>query len=208
MHGRDNKKAGSMGCRTPQSFCGRFNFCVPVIRMLVRLTFRGTRVVQWCEHFLPTIVFLVLVLTPYVGWVFCQRGSSFALKRFLAWYLRFPLSPKLKFPNSNLTRKGRRRTTMWMCYLHIGRWNVYIKISHWYVAKARFTCNSTLSQKIEIFSSWRDNMKLILHCMSSTILSTMTHYTEVMLKDIASPCIRVVWKQHFNQEMRKLRRMW
>ena len=207
MHGRDNKKAGSMGCRTPQSFCGRFNFCVPVIRMLVRLTFRGTRVAQWCEHFLPTIV-SCLGVDAICGLSFLSTWFFLCSERFLAWYLRFPLSPKLKFPNSNLTRKGRRRTTMWMCYLHIGWWNVYIKISHWYVAKARFTCNSTLSQKIEISSSWRDNMKLILDCMSSTILSTMTHYTEVMLKDIASPCIRVVWKQHFNQEMKKLRRMW
>ena len=93
MHGRDNKKAGSMGCRTPQPFCGRFNFCVPVIRMLVRLTFRGTRVAQWCEHFLPTIVFLVLVLTPYVGWVFCQRGSSFALRGFWPGTSVFPFLP-------------------------------------------------------------------------------------------------------------------
>ena len=178
------------------------------LELLVRLTFQGNKSGAVVWTFPSHHCVSCLGVDAICGLSFLSTWFFLCSERFLAWYLRFPLSPKLKFPNSNLTRKGRWRTTMWMCYLHIGRWNVYIKISHWYVAKARFTCNSTLSQKIEIFSSWRDNMKLILHCMSSTILSTMTHYIEVMLKDIASPCIRVVWKQHFNQEMKKLRRMW
>ena len=140
------------------------------LELLVRLTFQGNKSGAVVWTFPSHHCVSCLGVDAICGLSFLSTWFFLCSERFLAWYLRFPLSPKLKFPNSNLTRKGRRRTTMWMCYLHIGWWNVYIKISHWYVAKARFTCNSTLSQKIEIFSSWRDNMKLILHCMSSTIL--------------------------------------
>ena len=69
----------------------------------------GVRIAQWWDHSLPIIV----AWFKYVGWVFCSV-LSLAPRVFSPV---FPSTQKPAFPNSNSTRNGRRRTTMWMFYL-------------------------------------------------------------------------------------------
>ena len=55
-------------------------------------------------------------MTPYVGLVYCWFSPL--PRNFFSGYSGFPLSTKTKFSNSNSTRNGRCRTTVWMCYLY------------------------------------------------------------------------------------------
>ena len=83
---------------------------------------------QWWEHSPSTIVAQVQipVSMPYVGWVCCWF-SRFLSERFFSWYSCFPHSSKTNISKFQFDQEsGRRRTTMWMCYLQIVMIFIYL----------------------------------------------------------------------------------
>ena len=77
-------------------------------------------VAQWWEHSTPTNVARVQIpaSTPYVGIVCCW--FSRLLQEVVLRVLRFSLSSKTNISKFRFDQEsGRRRTTLWMCYLQI-----------------------------------------------------------------------------------------
>ena len=75
---------------------------------------------KWWERSPPTNVarIQIPVSTPFVGWV-CG-WFLLGYDRFLSGYSGFPLSSKTNISNFQSDQEsGRRRTTLWMCYLQI-----------------------------------------------------------------------------------------
>ena len=73
---------------------------------------------QWWERSLPTNVASVWILasTPYEFFVDSLPYSE----RFFSGYSGFPLSSKTHISKIQIDQEsGRRRTTLWMCYLQI-----------------------------------------------------------------------------------------
>ena len=111
-------------------------------------------IAQWWERSPPTNVARVQILasTPYVGWVCCWF-SPLLREVFLQVPRRDPSPQKPTFSKFQFDQEsGRRRTTLWMCYLQIiiiiyyyyyyyydrpvkvvtvSQWHIYLK--HWYL---------------------------------------------------------------------------
>ena len=78
-------------------------------------------IAQWWERSPPTNVARVQILasTPYVGWVCCWF-SPLLREVFLQVPRRDPSPQKPTFSKFQFDQEsGRRRTTLWMCYLQI-----------------------------------------------------------------------------------------
>ena len=81
---------------------------------------RGARVAQWWEHLPPTNVARVQIRRWCHIWVEFVVGSLPCSERFFSRYSGFPLSSKTNISKFQFDQEsGRRRTTMWMCYLQI-----------------------------------------------------------------------------------------
>ena len=109
-------------------------------------------------------------------------GSLLCSERFLSWYSSFSLSSKTnisKFPFDQ--ESGRRRTTLWMCYLQI---IIYLFIYLFVVG--------SVSLEFFIFPA------LSLHCSLSCSVSTSDMPSQPMTQERMAPNIdwNIILKMH------------
>ena len=100
---------------------------------IFRRPFGEQGMAQGRERSPPTNVARVQIpaSTPYVGmWVEFVAGFLLCSERFFSGHSGFPLSSKINISKIQFDQEsGRRRTTMWMCYLQIViYWFMYLFI--------------------------------------------------------------------------------
>ena len=97
---------------------GRLVYACPVVRHIFQVW--GARVVQWWEYSPPTNVARFKSRRRRHMWVEFVVGSLPCSERFFSGCSGFPLSSKTNISKFQFDQEsGRRRTTMWMCYLQI-----------------------------------------------------------------------------------------
>ena len=70
-------------------------------------------------------------ILPAIAWVEVVVGSLLCSERFFSGYSGFPLSSKTNISKFQFDQEsGRRRTTLWMCYLQI---IIYLFIYHLFI---------------------------------------------------------------------------
>ena len=89
---------------------------------------------QWWERSPLTILAQIQIPAsiPYVGWVCCLFSPL--LRKVFLRVLRFsPLLKKINIPKFQFDQElGRRRTTLWMCYLQIIIYYLFIYVTYPY----------------------------------------------------------------------------
>ena len=87
----------------------------------------GARMPQWWEHRLPPLWPGFKSQYQCHMWVEFVVGSLAFSERFFSGYSCFPLSSKTNISKFQFDQEpGRRRTTMWMCYLQIVMIFIYL----------------------------------------------------------------------------------
>ena len=84
------------------------------------LSFGEQGMAQWWERSPPTSVARVQIPASTHMWVEFVVGSLLCSERFFSGYSGFPFSSKTNISKFQFDQEsGRRRTTLWMCYLQI-----------------------------------------------------------------------------------------
>ena len=84
------------------------------------LSFGEQGMAQWWERSPPTSVARVQIPASTHMWVEFVVGSFLCSERFFSGYSGFPFSSKTNISKFQFDQEsGRRRTTLWMCYLQI-----------------------------------------------------------------------------------------
>ena len=84
------------------------------------LSFGEQGMAQWWECSLPSSVARVQIPASAHMWVEFVVGSLLCSERFFSGYSGFPFSSKTNISKFQFDHEsGRRRTTLWMCYLQI-----------------------------------------------------------------------------------------
>ena len=135
----------------------------------------GVRVAQWWEHSPPTNVAGFESRRRRHMWVEFVVGSLPCSERFFSGYSGFPLSSKINISKFQFDQEsGRRRTTMWMCYLQIV---IYLFILFYFINewdKTLVRSGRKIMLPFQVTSSFRCDF--ILRCFRHRLVIQSYHY--------------------------------